>query len=112
MPAVYLPRGGLITTTEDSDIVLEGLAIAEMDGVYNEGEMEGANVIDSMETPSTAGRSWRGKVNFFPAIDRMEACHSVIKNMHQLLLTPASARAFVEVLSVDCLHAPTLVSSL
>lgn len=55
-------------TTEDSDLVLEGLFIAERDGVYQKGEMEGAHGVQDMDSididegTSVVGGSWQGQV--------------------------------------------------
>lgn len=55
-------------TTEDSDLVLEGLFIAERDGVYQQGEMEGEYSVQDMDSihldqgTSAVGGSWQGKV--------------------------------------------------
>lgn len=54
--------------TEDSDLVLQGLAILERDGIYEEGEMEGDIAIEGLdaaganEGTSVVGGSWQGKV--------------------------------------------------
>lgn len=68
LPDVHLPRGGWLQTTEDSDLILQGLAIVERDGIYETGEMEGAIVIpdlDALDSRAVAhgpGVSWQGKV--------------------------------------------------
>ncbi|CAM9224731.1 unnamed protein product, partial [Ectocarpus fasciculatus] len=71
VPGVYLPQGGLIQTTEDSDLVLEGLAIVERDGFYREGEMEGeittggldANPSDVEDEGAVVfGGTWPGEI--------------------------------------------------
>ena len=68
LPGVYLPQGGLIQTTEDSDLVLEGLAIVERDGFYEEGEMEGEitpadlDAVDTAEEATAIGGPWPGEV--------------------------------------------------
>lgn len=55
-------------TTEDSDLVLEGLFIAERDGIYQKGEMEGAYIVQDMDSIDTdagtllVGGSWQGQV--------------------------------------------------
>lgn len=67
LPGVYLPRGGLVQTTEDSDLVLEGFSIVERDGIYGKGEMEGEN-IPGDEGASAVGGSWQGKVRYVQAI--------------------------------------------
>lgn len=58
-----------MTTTEDADLVLEGLAILERDGFYQDGEMEGDITVgdldyfdaDAGETTAMRG-TWPGKV--------------------------------------------------
>lgn len=65
---MYLPRGGLVQGIEDSDIVLDGLAIVERDGIYEEGEMEGNSIIENLDgagnnqNRAAVSRSWPGKV--------------------------------------------------
>lgn len=70
-PLIYLPDGGFVTTTEDSDIVLRGVFITERDGVYLAGEMRGGASPLNLDTDpayattpplSTAMRRWTGKV--------------------------------------------------
>lgn len=71
VPGVYLPQGGLIQTTEDTDLVLEGLAIVERDGFYRQGEMEGEMTTSSLgadpsdvhdEGAVAFGGTWPGEV--------------------------------------------------
>lgn len=71
VPGVYLPQGGLIQTTEDYDLVLEGLAIVERDGFYREREMEGEITTGDLDAnPSDVedeggvvfGGTWPGEV--------------------------------------------------
>lgn len=55
-------------SSEDSDLVLEGLAIVERDGFYAEGEMAGEltiedfDAIDAGRGVPLAGASWQGEV--------------------------------------------------
>lgn len=68
VPGVYLPQGGLIQTTEDADLVLEGLSIFERDGFYADGEMKGEITprdLDAVEPDDEAvaiGGTWPGEV--------------------------------------------------
>lgn len=68
LPGVYLPQGGLMQTTEDADLVVEGLAIVERDGFYEEGEMEGEitppdlDAVDADEEAAVIGVTWPGEV--------------------------------------------------
>lgn len=65
---VYLPSGGLLQSSEDSDLVLEGLAIVERDGIYAEGEMGGEFTMEDFDVredgagTSLVGGSWQGEV--------------------------------------------------
>lgn len=65
---VYLPSGGLVQSSEDSDLVLEGLEIVERDGIYAEGEMDGHFTIEDFDASdagagtSLVGGSWQGEV--------------------------------------------------
>lgn len=55
-------------TTEDADLVVDGLAIVERDGFYEEGEMEGAitppdlDADDADEESVAIGGTWPGEV--------------------------------------------------
>lgn len=55
-------------TSEDLDLVLEGLAIVERDGVYAEGEMGGEFTVEDFDArdagagTSLVGGSWQGEV--------------------------------------------------
>lgn len=55
-------------TTEDADLVLQGLAIVERDGFYEEGEMEGdmtppdLDAVDAGEEAAAIGGTWPGEV--------------------------------------------------
>lgn len=68
MPGVYLPQGGLMETTEDADLVVEGLAVVERDGFYEAGEMEGEimpadlDAVDADEEAASIRGSWPGEV--------------------------------------------------
>lgn len=68
VPGVYLPQGGLMHTTEDADLAVEGLVIIERDGFYEEGEMKGEIVppdldaVDATGEAAAIGGTWPGEV--------------------------------------------------
>lgn len=77
MPGVYLPQGGLMQATEDADLVVEGLAIVERDGFYEQGEMEGEitppdlDAVDAAEEAAAIGGTWPGEVRHNPVSSRL-----------------------------------------
>lgn len=84
-PLIYVPVGALVKAAEDLDVLLQGIAIVERDGVYGEGEMQGGNPTHDMDetnskevmsTVYTPSRAWQGKVRLYDNLVncRVESC--------------------------------------
>lgn len=80
-------------SSEDSDLVLEGLAIVERDGSYAEGEMDGEFAIEEFDVSdagartSLVGGSWPGEVRRLMQTQRTTSCHEPVLELAKRMPT-------------------------
>lgn len=93
-PLIYLPAGGVVSTIEDQDVVLDNMFIVERDGFYDEGEMEGEigdRDMDDVDARGVkwadfaGGRRWQGKVRYRSGLQS----HSLGRVCTRMLMFPS-----------------------